>query len=81
MEYEYDDVNKVYVVPIDFSIFKNVIIVPPDIRLKYPTKKKFIKLIMAKGYQRDEAIKIYKGYMNRFGFRIDYVLDLYLKAL
>lgn len=34
------------------------------VRLKTIKKKRFIKLLMAKGYQRNEAIKIHKEYMN-----------------
>lgn len=34
------------------------------VRLKTIKKKRFIKLLMAKGYQRNEAIKMHKEYMN-----------------
>lgn len=38
------------------------------VKLKTITKKRFIKLLMAKGYQRNQAIKIHQQYMlnNRF---------------
>lgn len=38
------------------------------VRLKTITKKRFIKLLMAKGYQRNDAIKIHKNYMDEHKF-------------
>ncbi len=38
------------------------------VKLKTITKKRFIKLLMAKGYQRNDAIKLHEKYMNEHEF-------------
>lgn len=38
------------------------------VSLKTITRKRFIKLLMAKRYQRNEAIKIHEKYMNEHNF-------------
>lgn len=37
------------------------------VSLKTITKKRFIKLLMARGYQRNDAIKLHEKYMNEHG--------------
>lgn len=39
------------------------------VKLKTITKKRFIKLVMAQGYQRNDAIKIHNDYMKKYNSR------------
>lgn len=39
------------------------------IKLKTMTKKRFIKLVMSQGYQRNDALKIHNEYMKKYNSR------------
>lgn len=42
------------------------------------TKKRFIKLLMSKGFQRNESIKIHQEYMKNHKYRSRIGLEAYL---
>lgn len=48
------------------------------INLKTITKKRFIKLLMSKSYQRNEAIKIHKEYMKKYKVRSRIGLEFFI---
>ena len=42
------------------------------------SRKRFIKLLMSKGFQRNEAIKIHQEYIKKYKYRTKFSLDMYL---
>lgn len=48
------------------------------VQIKTITKKRFIKLLMAKGFQRNYAIKMHEIYKNRYGSRSRLGLELFV---
>jgi len=48
------------------------------IKLKTITKKRFIKLLMAKGYQKNQAIKIHNEYMQKHKARSRIGLEVFI---
>ena len=44
---------------------------------KVITKKRFIKLLMSKGFQRNDATKIHKEYMQKYKHRTRIGLEMY----
>lgn len=48
------------------------------INLKTITKKRFIKLLMAKGYQRNHAIKLHEKYMEKYKLRSRIGLEFFI---
>ena len=42
------------------------------------SRKRFIKLLMSKGFQRNEAIKIHQEYIKKYKYRTKLSLAMYL---
>ena len=50
------------------------------VQIKTITKKRFIKLLMAKGFQRNYAIKMHEIYKNIYGSRSRLGLELFVET-
>lgn len=50
------------------------------IQMKTITKKRFIKLLMAKGFQKNHAIKMHEIYKNRYGSRTRLGLEVFAET-
>lgn len=50
------------------------------IRFKLITRKRFIKLVMSRGYQRNEAEKIHNEYMLKLGTRTRIGMEVFLAS-
>lgn len=52
-----------------------------DLEPKTISKKRFIKLLMSEGYQRNDAIKAHNYYMEKYGTRNEFMVNMFLGGI
>lgn len=52
-----------------------------DLESKTISRKRFIKLLMGEGYQRNDAIKVHNYYMEKYGTRNKFMVNMFLGGM